>query len=529
MNLCQLIVQSAERYPDRVALNVPLSNGEYSTLTYRDFINLAGHFQRQLIQSGFTRGDRLVLLLPPGLYLYPLLMAMLGIGIVAVMPERGLTRAQFRATLRHCRPKAIITVATTGKWWPLIPELWWLKRFVVGHPVLGMQQLQVSVNVPDGGFICQSLTPDATGLITFTSGTTGIPKGANRTHGSLMEQQRALESLMLTTDHDIDLFSFPVLVLQTLSMGQQSILPYFDFARPACVNPADVIQQIGHFGVTRISGAPAYMQKIIGYAQARRLTFSKVRQIIIGGAPGSKALYQSCLQVFPLAQQMVIYGSTEAEPIACVDIQTLTERWSQHDGYLVGKPIKVAEICLRDIMPNGESGTLKPPIPGDIGEILVAGPHVLSEYIDNPQATRRYKIPRKQGGIWHCTGDVGYFDEGGQIWLLGRVNDSIAIDQYRIIHPYIIEKRLNDLKEIERCALVAHPQGNAALILQCTSLPQELSAILVELQLIDVTQVYQLSEMPVDVRHNSKINRLKLKRLLAKNALKVCRLNRASL
>ncbi len=59
MNLCQLIVQSAERYPDRVALNIPLSNGEYSTLSYREFINLAGHFQRQLIQSGFARGDRL--------------------------------------------------------------------------------------------------------------------------------------------------------------------------------------------------------------------------------------------------------------------------------------------------------------------------------------------------------------------------------------------------------------------------------------------------------------------------------------
>ncbi|MNC57933.1 peptide synthase [compost metagenome] len=124
---------------------------------------------------------------------------------------------------------------------------------------------------------------------------------------------------------------------------------------------------------------------------------------------------------------------------------------------------------------------------------------------------------------------MGYFDDSGQIWLLGRVNDSIAIDQHRVIYPYIIEKRLNDLKEIERCALVAHPQGNAALILQCTNLPQELPGILAELQLIDVTRVYLLSEMPVDVRHNSKINRLKLKHLLAKNALKVCRLNRASL
>lgn len=526
MNLCQLIVQSAERYPDSMALSIPLSGSEYSHLSYRDFINLAGNFQRQLIQSGFTTGDRLVLMIPPGLYLYPLLVAMLGLGIVAVMPERGLPKAQFRAALRHCRPEAIITVAAIGKFWPLIPELWRIKRLVVDRSMIGMKQLSVSVNASDEAFICRSLTPETTGLITFTSGTTGMPKGANRTHGSLMEQHRAIENHFPSTGHHVDLHSFPVLVLQTLSLGQQSILPHFDFAKPGAVNPPDVIQQINRFDVTRISGAPAYMQKIIGYAQRQGLTFPKVCQVVIGGAPGNKALYQGCQQVFPLAQQHVIYGSTEAEPIASVDMQTLTECWAQHDGYLVGKPIDVAEICLREIMLSGESGALKAPIAGEIGEILVAGPHVLSEYIDNPLATRLHKIPRKQGGVWHCTGDVGYFDDSGQIWLLGRVNDRISINQQRVFYPYTAEKRLNDLREIERCALVANPQGNAALILQCTCLPQELLTILEELQLANVTRIYQISEMPVDVRHNSKINRLELKRLLSKNALTVCSLNR---
>ncbi|WP_228350991.1 MULTISPECIES: AMP-binding protein [Limnobaculum] len=526
MNLCQLIVQSAERGPDNMALSIPLSDNESVHLSYRDFINLAGHYQCQLIQSGFTTGDRLVVLIPPGRYLYPLLVAMLGLGIVAVMPERGLPKAQFRAALRHCQPKGIITIATIGKFWPLFPELWRIKRWVVDGPILGMKQLQASLNPPDDMFICKSLTSETTGLITFTSGTTGTPKGANRTHGSLMEQHLAIENNFPSTIHDVDLHSFPVLVLQSLSTGLQSLLPHFDFAKPGEVNPLDVIQQISRFGVTRISGAPAYMQKIIRYAQTQGLTFPKVRQVVIGGAPGNKALYLGCLQVFPLAQQHVIYGSTEAEPIASIDLQTLTEYWSQHDGYLVGKPIEVAEICLREIMLSGDSGALKAPIAGEIGEILVAGPHVLSEYIDNPQATRLHKIPREQGGIWHCTGDVGYFDESGQIWLLGRVNDGIMVNQQRIIYPYTLEKRLNDLKEIDRCALVAHPEGNAALILQCTSLPQDLAVILEELQLADATRIYQIPEMPVDVRHNSKINRLQLKSLLVKNALTACRLNR---
>ncbi|WP_421512434.1 AMP-binding protein (plasmid) [Enterobacter sp. JS8-1] len=526
MNLCQSIVRAAECYPDRTALSIPQPDGEYTMLSYRHFMRLAAHFQRQLLQTGLITGDRVVLMTPPGQYLYPLLVAMLGAGIVAVMPERGLPKAQFRAALRLCRPKGIITEANAGKFWPLFPELWSMKRFVIDRAVPGMKQLNVSFAPPDKVFICQSLPSDTTGLITFTSGTTGIPKGANRTHQSLTAQRLAIETCFPSQEQDIDLHSFPVLVLQTLSTGQHSVLPRFDFSRPGAVNPAEVSEQITQLGVTRISGAPAFMQKITRYAQEQQLSFPEVRQVVIGGAPGCKALYQGCLEAFPHAQHAVIYGSTEAEPIATVDIRSLTEQWSQHAGYLVGSSVSAAEICLRKI--GGQQKCISF-APGEVGEILVAGPHVLSAYIDNPQATRQYKIPRPQGGVWHCTGDVGFFDDDGQIWLVGRVSDEITISPGRTVYPYPLEKLVNDLEETERSALIAHPQGGAALILQCTCLPQALPAILDEFQLADVTRIYQISEIPVDIRHNSKINRLKLRTLLEKNALTIFQLNRESL
>ncbi len=526
MNLCQSIVRAAERYPDRTALSIPLPDGKYTVLRYRHFMQLATHFQQQLLQTGLTTGDRVVLITSPGLHLYPLLVAILGAGIVAVMPERGLPKAQLRATFRLCRPKGIITMASAGKFWPLFPELWSIKRFVIDRTVPGMKRLSVSFPPQNKAFICQSVPPDTTGLITFTSGTTGIPKGANRTHQSLAAQRLAIETYFPSQEQDIDLHSFPVLVLQTLSTGQHSVLPRFDFSQPGAVNPAAVSEQIIQLGVTRISGAPAFMQKIIRHAQAQKLSFPDVRQVVIGGAPGNKALYQGCLEVFPCAQHSVIYGSTEAEPIAIVDIHSLTAKWSQHAGYLVGRSVNVAEIRLRE---TGGQQKFMSFAPGETGEILVAGPHVLSAYIDNPQATRQYKIPRAQGDVWHCTGDVGFWDDDGQIWLVGRVSDEITVSPSRTIYPYPLEKIVNDLEEIERCALIAHPQGGAALILQCTRLPQALSAILEAFQLAEMTRIYQVSEIPVDIRHNSKINRLELKRLLAKNALTLCQLNRESL
>ncbi|ERT13689.1 AMP-binding protein [Photorhabdus temperata] len=259
------------------------------------------------------------------------------------------------------------------------------------------------------------------------------------------------------------------------------------------------------------------MSKVTGYARNKGLSFPNVRTVIVGGAPANKELLENCQAVFPHALCLVVYGSTEVEPISTVEMTTQLNHWATHDGYLVGKPVAQAEICIREITANPQQIT--PLATGDIGEILVAGPHVLKDYVDNPQATKENKLPRKQGGIWHCTGDVGYLDTVGQLWLLGRVKDKVLLDDGRIIHPYLVEKMINELSNVTRNAFVLHPLGGAALILESTTLPTGLSAILDELDLTLVTQIYYANPIPVDIRHNSKINRIALINMLRKGQL----------
>ncbi|MER2471274.1 fatty acid CoA ligase family protein [Photorhabdus laumondii] len=517
-NICQPIVDAAQKYPEHLALQAPHSRDHSSGLSFQTFFSHASHFQHQLTQAGFVAGDRLLVIIQPGLILYPLLIAILGLGLVPVMLERGLAKKQLREILRHSQLSAVITQPTLGKFWFLLPELWRLRRFVIGQRILGMKVLETpNQHLPLSGFICRDLPPDTTGLITFTSGSTGTPKGANRTHDSLLAQLYAITALFAEGKNEIDLHSFPVMVLHSLCCGNSSILPDFDFSHPATVDPQQIVKQVQGEGITCLSGAPAYMSKITGYAKNKGLSFPNVRTVIVGGAPANKALLENCLTVFPHARHLVVYGSTEVEPISTVEMTTQLNHWATHDGYLVGKPVTQAEICIREITANPQQIT--PLATGNVGEILVAGPHVLKDYIDNPQATKENKLPRKQGGIWHCTGDVGYLDTTGQLWLLGRVKDKVVLDDGRIIHPYVLEKRINELPGVTQSAFVLHPLGGAALILESATLPTDLPAILDELDLTLVTRIYCANPIPVDIRHNSKINRIALINMLRKGQL----------
>ncbi|WP_238401983.1 AMP-binding protein [Photorhabdus laumondii] len=186
-NICQPIVDAAQKYPEHLALQAPHSRDHSSGLSFQTFFSHASHFQHQLTQAGFVAGDRLLVIIQPGLVLYPLLIAILGLGLVPVMLERGLAKKQLREILRHSQLSAVITQPTLGKFWFLLPELWRLRRFVIGQRILGMKVLETpNQHLPLSSFICRDLPPDTTGLITFTSGSTGTPKGANRTHDSLL-------------------------------------------------------------------------------------------------------------------------------------------------------------------------------------------------------------------------------------------------------------------------------------------------------------------------------------------------------
>lgn len=532
INFCRPIFEAAQRHPERPALTVPgTGGGPAQTWTYAAFVQAVAQQQHALQAQGLSTGDRVLLLARPGIHLYVLMIAMLGLGIVPVMVERGMPRAKLRAVLRQAGLKAVLGEQAVLRWWPVFPALWRLPLWALDGATWGVRSWPARLphpshtTPPDTPLqaIAQPLPQAAHGIITFTSGSTGLPKGADRTHASLLAQHHAIRAHWPDQSTDIDLPSFPVLVLHNLCCGIQTVLPDTDLAFPAQVAAKSVLAQITAQRITRLTGSPAYLRGLTDRAVQQGLTFAGVRSVVIGGATLTRPLAQRCRQVFPLAEILIVYGSTEAEPIAEVRVEELLADWDQHPGHLVGSPASNTHVRIvsMDADLASEHAVDAASLPaGQEGEVLVAGAHVLQAYVDNPSATAENKIPRADGLVWHRTGDTAIQDAQGRLWLTGRLADRLNVHgQHQSAYP--IEKALDALDGVIRSAVINHPKQPGQTVVVLQGQPHDTAAALALLRQFKLSHALlcTVPHMPVDIRHNSKLDRPTLRERLKQGAL----------
>jgi acyl-CoA synthetase (AMP-forming)/AMP-acid ligase II len=190
---------------------------------------------------------------------------------------------------------------------------------------------------------------------------------------------------------------------------------------------------------------------------------------------------------------------------------------SEGDGYLVGRPSHVAELALCDLpefAPKlGPEGLTPYQVPsGHSGEVLVRGPHVNRGYIGDDEAQRRYKVPMPDGSLWHRTGDLARWDHSGRLWLTGRIADRVP-HKGHLLYPYVIESAIANEIPAARCAaLIAHEGAkNGELVLCCD--PQQEATVIAAAKVLlarrglDTLPVHRIDDIPMDARHNSKIDR----------------------
>lgn len=509
----------------KMALRIPrLQRLEYlgeQTLTYGQLKEEVGRYQRALDAMDLQPGDRVLVLSRVRQELYVLMIALLGLGLVPVLIDRGMSARRIRASIRLSHAKAAIGELSILKFWWFFPALWPMRRLALDGKTIGVDDFNTWLpNSHDPRLV--AVKEDAHGLITFTSGSTGDPKGADRTHGSLIAQHLAIREHWQDQPNDIDCPSFPVLVLHNLCCGITTVLPRIDLASPGQFDAAELVRQLQQQDVTRLSAAPAFMQHLCDYALANQIVLPRIRAVAIGGSTLPSRLVNRLPVVFPHARLLGVYGSTEAEPIADVQLDELQREGDEHPGHLVGYPVRTAQVC---IIPVGQVLQDERRVkavqcgPMVIGEILVSGRHVLKRYIDNPDATAESKIPRPDGTVWHRTGDAGYLDERGRLWLVGRVKDGILVGN-AIIWPYPLEKRLDDLPGVRRAAALSW-EGRLLVVLenQGTLDMPELVNTLRDAGVFRAS-VVTLNTMPVDGRHNSKIDRPLLREWLEKGRLR---------
>jgi long-subunit acyl-CoA synthetase (AMP-forming) len=343
-------------------------------------------------------------------------------------------------------------------------------------------------------------------LITFTSGTSGNPKGANRTYSFILAQAETLKAHLGKQEQaSIDYTNFPIVGLANFALGNTVAIPQINLMKLQQSNPTEIFAQLKKQAVNRLIVSPSLLRKVLEAIDTQH----ELKTVMTGGAPISIQLVKTALEKCPDIYFEAIYGATEAEPIC---ITTFTEINNQLEqplkGVYVGAP--VSEIQLKIVewqdkpIATTEFESLKL-TDGKIGEVVVTGNHVNKRYYKNPAAFAKNKIIDSAATIWHRTGDMGYL-ENGVLYLVGRDHRIIKKDN-KNYYPYPIEQYLelkfgiSDLGYIQNAAseicLYYYKQSNA----DESKIEQAFQACNYPIDKI----IRSTKPLPRDARHKSKL------------------------
>ncbi len=496
-NLAAFVRVYAEACPERPALRF----GNGSVVTYGALDDEGGRFGEVLAQHGVGIGTRVLVLVPVSPLLYPLLFGIMARGAVAVIVDPSMSRTSLRAALRVARVDVVVGVARAHLL-RLLPELWAATPFVVGPvpwwarawcgPRLDLQ----AALLPPGPRALVRVDDDSDALITFTTGSTGSPKGARRSHGLLNAQGAAIDKAWPRRLDDVDLATLPVFATANLAAGITTVFPRIDLRRvdldaetATTVRDAMITDD-----VTTCGGSPAFVGAIAAAVLRDGIGVPRMRAIAVGGAPVLPALAQQIVRAFPRSVCRVVYGATECEPIASIACDDVIAARAEHDaggGCLVGVEHEGVTVHLAAI-----AGLT------DGGEVCVAGDHVLQHYLDDDETAAATVVIA--GRRFLRTGDVARRDRHGRLWLLGRAADAVVAVDGGVRFAFAVEAIAR-----ARGVIAAYVGVCGRSILCCTSGDPTVVADLAD-------DVISVASLPVDPRHRARIDRRVLRARLAR-------------
>lgn len=482
-NISELFFDSAKLNPELAAIID--KNGEI--IQYQKLSLEVKQLMFDLSQKGIGKGDRVLILLPMGINLYRTVLAVFGIGATAVFLDPFIKRSSLESALKNVPCKALIGSATIRL----------ISRFL---PVISTIKTRISP-IPSGNGKMESIAENLsheTALITFTTGSTGIPKGANRTHAFLKAQFEALKP-MLENDCNVDMTVLPIVLLLNLASGKTSVIADFPMRKPHKFDGKKIIRQLQTYRVESFSGSPWFALQL-----AKNNSNYSLKQITTGGGPLFPADAQEILNAFPSTKLSIVYGSTEAEPIAHTNGEELLQMSNIGlNGLFVGKIDESAEVKIIPITDEALT-EISELTDGTAGEIIVSGNHVLKHYINYPEAERMTKIS-VDGKIWHRTGDAGYL-KNEHLFLLGRCNQRFFF-QEQYFYPFLLEYQLKTFTGILEGTVVwknNHPHIFA--VKKAGANPQNPAESLG----LSGAECTWLKALPKDPRHQTKIDYSKL-------------------
>lgn len=573
VNMAAYLEAMAAQHPELPALILaPTRNSTaarrdrraYRQITYQELQAETAQLAAGLATLEIGRGTRVVLMVPPSAEFFALTFALFRLGAVPVFVDPGMGRKHLGQCLAEAAPEVFIGVwkahvaRVICRW----AEATLRERIVIGSfgGWFGTSLQAIRERGTNAPQPCAATTADDVAAILFTSGSTGVPKGAVYTQGIFAAQVAMLRETFQIEPGEVDLCAFPLFALFAPALGMSAIVPRMDFTRPANVLPAAIVEPIQTWGATNLFGSPALLNTVArGYLREEARPSSSepaaaapiapasttpqktivadaakmptLRRVLSAGAPVSAAILAKMAQLLPPQTEIFTpYGATEALPVAVIGSQEIlretSQRTAQGAGVCIGRPISGVTVRIMrisdDPIPTWSTEWELPP--GEIGEITVEGPMVTREYFQRPDLTALAKIvDPARGVVMHRMGDLGYFDDQGRLWFCGRKSQRvITADGTLFTEP--IEGVFNAHPGVFRTALVGVPGPAGKLPVICVERETRPGRNLSDQQLVSELRRRSANSpqtaaiehflvhpaFPVDIRHNSKIFRERL-------------------
>ena len=543
VNVADHLTSVAVRQPEDVAVACPgrgsvAGRGSYSTCSFRELDQDASALARGLVELGVRPGMRIALLVRPGVEFVKLVFSLLRSGATTVLVDPGMGRRHLVKCLSDVDPEGFIAISPVqavrsvlrGKFRRAKKNVTVGRRwFWGGASYAGLLQLgrQSKAELPD------TKARDAAAII-FTSGSTGPPKGVLYTHEMFLTQANEIQQHYRIQPGGVDLACFALFGLFNSAMGVTTVFPKMDFSRPAAADPKLLLAAARDWQVTQAFASPAVWGKLGGYCAEHEQQIPTLSKVFSCGAPVPAAVLRSTLAcVHPEAEMHTPYGATESLPVASISAQEVlgetaneTERGA---GVCVGRKFETVDwrvICISDD-PIDSMEDCEQLATGEIGELIVRGPQVSPDYVVGGEKHNQLAKILDGKAVWHRMGDVGYFDERERFWYCGRKAHRIQTNEATLF-TIPCEAILNTHPDVARTAVVGigPPRNESPLMVvepsadlvkrygNNWSLPEfhrlrlELLQLAAEHEVTRrITMLLFHPSLPVDVRHNSKINR----------------------
>ena len=504
--------------------------GDGGSISFADFNARVDATAAGLIGAGVHSGDRVAVMIPLGIDLAVTVYGVWLAGAVAVLVDGALSPPQMTAALRSANPKWLVGItralaAARALRWPGTP--------IASSPLSNAQQralatsLDIATLATNHGDdpLPELPTVGDHAAVVFTSGSTGPSKGVRYTHGQIASQRDKMRAQYSITNDDRLVAAFAPFALYGPMLGITSVVPDMDVSAPATLDAPNFAKAIAEIDATMVFASPAALENIVrtksAIAPSKRIPLDAVRLLLSAGAPVRVSLLQAMRDVTPNAIAHTPYGMTECLPVASVSLPEL-EAIGAGDGVCVGRPLPGVEVRLDPLTNDG------------LGELLVRADHMRTGY-DRLWFTTH--LAGRPDSTWHATGDIGRIDEAGLLWVSGRAAHMLTVPSGTTtagLGPVGIEKVVEQIDGVYMAAVVGidgteTAEQKVAVVVQLESpsgspkhcdLPttDAVRATVAEwletieqrhgaTRQLDVVAVLEVPKLPVDRRHNSKIDR----------------------